>query len=247
MFWKIGHRGAAGHEPENTIRSFEKALKLGANVVEFDVRSTKEGLLVVAHDARVDRTTDGRGTVAKMTYTQIRHLRVWGRNDRRYCDSECHIPLLTEALEFFARSLPKNAAINIELKEADIAGIAVNLVQQYGLAEKTVLSAFDYPELEKGDSANWADLLWIKRKEPKIQIVLLTAEPTNLRRALHVAEAFEITAIGLPWRLAGPKTIEDIHRIKTLAMAYLVDDLDEIKILKSSGVDGIVSNFPDRL
>ncbi|MEM3174237.1 MAG: glycerophosphodiester phosphodiesterase family protein, partial [Candidatus Bathyarchaeia archaeon] len=64
---KIGHRGAKAYEPENTIRSFKRALELGVNAIELDVRRTKDGELVVIHDAEVDRTTSGKGLVSELT------------------------------------------------------------------------------------------------------------------------------------------------------------------------------------
>ena len=69
---RIGHRGARAYEPENTLRSFKKALEIGVDAVEFDVRKTKDNKLVVIHDADVKRTTDGEGLVSELTLKEIR-------------------------------------------------------------------------------------------------------------------------------------------------------------------------------
>src|SRR4028119_377881 len=90
MISNIGHRGAAGLEPENTLRSFRRAGAEGADAIELDLRLTRDGYLAVLHDATVDRTTDGSGPVTSMTLREIRHL------DAGL--GEC-IPAFEEALE----------------------------------------------------------------------------------------------------------------------------------------------------
>ena len=81
MVVKVGHRGAAGHEPENTLRSFRRAMELGADMVELDVHICGSGELVVIHDETVDRTTDGTGEVAKLTLDELKTLDA-GRGER---------------------------------------------------------------------------------------------------------------------------------------------------------------------
>ena len=103
MVVKVGHRGAAGHEPENTLRSFRKALDLGADMVELDVHLCGTGELVVIHDETVDRTTDGSGSVRDMPFHELRGLDA-GKGER--------IPTLREVLDL----LEGRAGVNIELK-----------------------------------------------------------------------------------------------------------------------------------
>ena len=90
MVLRIGHRGAMGYEPENTLRSFRKALELQCNMVEMDVRFCRSGELVVIHDDRLERTTNGKGAVVEETWERLRTLDA-GKNER--------IPLLQEAVE----------------------------------------------------------------------------------------------------------------------------------------------------
>ena len=87
---RIGHRGAAGHAPENTLASIEKAIALGADLVELDVQRTRDGYLVIIHDKTVDRTTDGTGSVSRMTLATLRTLHA-GDGQR--------VPTLEEALQ----------------------------------------------------------------------------------------------------------------------------------------------------
>ncbi|MGQ9690287.1 MAG: glycerophosphodiester phosphodiesterase [Thermoproteota archaeon] len=120
---KIGHRGAKFYEPENTLRSFRKALELGVDAVELDMRRTKDGELVVIHDAEVDRTTDGKGLVSGLTLKEVKRL-VTEKGEK--------IPTLKEVLDF----LDKRVRILIELKEDGVEEAVLNLVREKGLERK---------------------------------------------------------------------------------------------------------------
>lgn len=116
MVVKVGHRGAAGHEPENTLRSFRRAMELGADMVELDVHLCGSGELVVIHDETVDRTTDGTGEVAKMTLDEMRALDA-GKGER--------IPTLQEVIDLATGRMD----INIELKGLGTAGPALEHIE----------------------------------------------------------------------------------------------------------------------
>lgn len=88
---KIGHRGARAYEPENTLRSYKKAIELGVDAVELDVRKTKDNEIVVIHDPDVDKTTDGKGLFSELTLNEIKHLNT---------EKGEKIPALEEALDF---------------------------------------------------------------------------------------------------------------------------------------------------
>ena len=90
-YLRIGHRGARAYAPENTLRSFARALELGVNAIEFDVRQTKDGQLIVMHDDKVDRTTTGKGLVKDLSLKEIKELDA-GDGER--------VPAFGEALDF---------------------------------------------------------------------------------------------------------------------------------------------------
>src|SRR3989344_7793410 len=102
---KIGHRGAAGHEPENTMISFQRAIDMGADAIELDVQTTKDGEVIAMHDATVNRTTNGGGRVSHLLSVDIRRLRTKKRNQP--------IPALREILDVYQN----NRAIFIEIKD----------------------------------------------------------------------------------------------------------------------------------
>ena len=138
---KIGHRGAMGHEPENTLCSFQKALELGVDMIELDVYVLKTGELVVIHDDKVDRTTNGHGYVIDKSFKEIRSLDA-GQGEK--------IPTLNEVFGLVDKKVP----INVELKGEGTAIPVAKLIEQYindkGWTEEHFLvSSFDHPELKK--------------------------------------------------------------------------------------------------
>lgn len=180
MVFKIGHRGAAGYEPENTFSSFLTALELGANMVELDVRRTKDGKIVVIHDACVDRTTNGTGLVRDLTLEELGEFDV-GKGKK--------IPILSNILDLFAPHL----VINVELKEEGMAGEVLRLIQTYRRVDRVIVSAFD--DEESGYTSNWVDLLWLKRKESGIKIGLLARDYPHIWRSLELASAYDIYSL----------------------------------------------------
>jgi glycerophosphoryl diester phosphodiesterase len=114
----IGHRGASGYEPENTLRSFQKAIDLGVEMIELDVYTCKSGELVVMHDDKVNRTTNGNGYVFNMTLTELKTLDA-GKGEK--------VPTLVEVFDL----INKKIAINVELKGEGTAESTAELIQKY--------------------------------------------------------------------------------------------------------------------
>jgi glycerophosphoryl diester phosphodiesterase len=143
----IAHRGDSAHRPENTLSSFASALEVGAEVVEFDVQLTRDGQVVVLHDALLDRTTDGRGTVTGMTLQEVRAVSAGypTRFGDRYRGER--IPTLAEALGF----LRDRCKAMIEIKsdsvtddaEGGIEVLTVEEIRRAGMERDTVLIAFE--------------------------------------------------------------------------------------------------------
>lgn len=128
---RIGaHRGAMCHAPENTLAAFEKAIAFGTYRIEFDVRSSRDGHIVVMHDATIDRTTDGRGLVRDMTLEELGQVKVGGSEG---------IPTLLETLEC-ARG---RCLLLVELKDTDITDQVIEIIASAGMIDDCTLSAFD--------------------------------------------------------------------------------------------------------
>jgi len=223
---RIGHRGAMGHEPENTLRSFQKALDLGVDMIELDVYVLKTGELVVIHDDKLNRTTNGDGYVIDKSFEEIRSLDA-GQGEK--------IPTLEEVFDLVDKKVP----INIELKGEGTALPVARLMEQYiadkGWTEKHFLvSSFNHYELKK-----------FKEFKPKIRIgALITGIPIGYSDYGVKLDAY---SINLSLEFINQDFVDDAHSKGLKVFVYTVNDKDDIKRMKDMGVDGLFSNYPDRI
>ena len=136
-----GHRGCKAYMPENTLISFAEAFKLDVDVLEFDVQMTRDGVLVIMHDAMVDRTTDGTGSVWFKTLEEVKALDAgvkFGFPGER-------VPTFEEARECIRDEAPAHMVLNVEIKEQrpHVVDVAIELLEKYGLLERSVIASFD--------------------------------------------------------------------------------------------------------
>jgi glycerophosphoryl diester phosphodiesterase len=225
-FLKIGHRGAAGYEPENTLRSFSKALELGVDMVEFDIQKCATGELVVIHDHTVHRTTDGKGKVSELSFEELQKLDA-GKGEK--------IPTLQEVLDL----VNKRAAINIELIDqvsaANVAAcIRKNIAENGWKNDNFLVSSFYHKELKK-----------FKTIFPEIKIgALMEGVPVDDAK---FAEELDANSVNMSVESIDAEFIQDAHRRGIKVFAYTADNADTISDMKNLGVNGLFSNFPDRL
>lgn len=222
----IGHRGAKGYEPENTLVSFQKALEINADGVEFDVHVCKTGELIVIHDFTVDRTTDGRGAVADMTLSELKALKI---------ATFFTIPALGEVVALFN----KNHLINIELKGLDTAikvcDFIEKLVQQDTFNYSNfIVSSFHKNELKTVASYNC-----------KIPLGILTHG--NVAEALEWASAFSAVAIHPHFSLLSSENVALMRQKGYKIYTWTVNEPDDIVRVKALAVDAIITDFPDRI
>jgi len=199
----IGHRGARAYEPENTLRSFKKALEIGVDAVELDVRETKDNQLVVIHDADVKRTTDGEGLVSEFTLKEIKGLSA---------EKGEKIPTLKEALDF----LNKKVKIVIELKEAGIEEKVLLAVSEMGLQKTVVIVSFIEEALRKVRDLNnevETGLIYVKHKNPiKAALELKSSYLLPLYRFTHTANVKKAHENGLKvivWTINKPEEVAE--------------------------------------
>jgi len=223
---KIGHRGAMGYEPENTLASFSKALALGVDMIELDVYVLKTGELVVIHDDKVDRTSDGHGYVEDLSFEDIRKLDV-GNGET--------IPTLEEVINLVDRRVP----INIELKGEGTAEPVAKLITEYidrknYLADDFLISSFDHYELRR-----------FKELMSDVRVgALIGAIPIGYSK---FAEAVSAYSVHLSLDFIRKKYVDDAHKRGFKVFVYTVNDKDDINKMKKLGVDGLFSNYPDRI
>ncbi|MDH3214528.1 MAG: glycerophosphodiester phosphodiesterase [Myxococcales bacterium] len=246
----IGHRGAAGEAPENTLVSFERALADGAAILESDVHLTRDGVPVLIHDDAVDRTTNGSGRVAAFALEELRRLDAGHRftpdagRSHRFRGRGHRVPTLQEAFEAFPM-----ARFNLELKEK-VPGIVercLEIVAGAGREARTLLTAgddalmadlrarIDAAALPVAQGASTGDVLAF------IRSAIERTAPSAGPMALQVPAEFGDRP------LVTPAFVEHAHAHGLFVHVWIVNDPDEMRHLLAMGVDGIVTDFPAHL
>lgn len=218
----MGHRGAAGIEPENTMRSFEKAVALGVDWIEMDVHLTKDGHLVVIHDDRVDRTTNGRGLVHEMTLKEIQTLDA-GKGER--------VPLLREILSAF-RDRP--VKMQVELKAEGTAQAVVDLLEKMGLVGKVRLTC-----------GNLARLCEVKRLNPDVETGAIFGKPTT--DCCEQTKAVGAVALGIEFHHMNAYWVQKAHSMGLQVTPWCPDTPEDLRAMIALQPDRICTNRPDIL
>jgi len=228
----IAHRGFSGMAPENTLIAFQKAIECGADYIELDIHKTKDDSIVVIHDASVDRTSSNnmKGNVAEMTYSELAAVRAGysKKFGNKYKNEK--IPALREALEL-ARGKIK---VCIEIKVYDAEKEVLKIVNDLGVNDEVIIFSFYYPVLEK-----------IRQMDMNIPILLLvnTFEDT----IIDSAKAIRANAIGVGGGTVVAKQLPDtVHNHGMELWKWTVNDEDEMQKLFNIGIDGLITNYPDK-
>jgi glycerophosphoryl diester phosphodiesterase len=223
---KIGHRGAKGYEPENTLISFEKAIEMDADGIELDVHLSLDGHLIVIHDETIDRTTNGKGVVNQLTLQELKSFTI---------NEEYTIPTLQEVLDL----VNQRCFVNIELKNQDTAEKVVQLIEHY-ISDKNwkndhfLVSSFD-----------WNALQQVRFLNDSIRIGVLTE--TDLDLAISFARFMKAEALHPDFQLLTNEYTSKIHEKGILVFPWTVNKIDAVKRMKSFKVDGIITDFLDRV
>ncbi len=218
-FFFVAHRGASGSYPENTMLSFSKAVEYGADVVELDVRVSRDGVPIVFHDNTLDRLVGLPGKIGDYDYKDIKTFRVGGEP----------IPSLEEALDY----LVDHVGVFIEVKE-DVAIQAVtNIIIDNGYEENVAVISF---------SEN--PLVYIHNIAPNIVTGYIYMKPGD-----GIVKAKKIGAdLVLPYyRLASAKAIAFAHRLGLKVVVWVINDTDMALEYHRRGADGIATDYPEKI
>jgi glycerophosphoryl diester phosphodiesterase len=227
-FMIIAHRGASGYEPENTLRSFRRAMELDADMIELDVYACKTDELVVIHDLTADRTTNGKGYVWDMSFQELRSLDA-GKGEK--------IPTLEEVLEL----LTGRAKINLELKGPGVAKPVYKTIEKFVTKKKgsyndIYVSSFDHPMLKEFTSL-------INKDSAQIKICpLIFGIPAGLA---EFAVQFNAYSINISSDFVNKDIVNDAHKRGMKVFVYTINDANELKRIESLGIDGIFTDYPD--
>ncbi len=217
---KIGHRGARAYEPENTLRSFNRAIELGVDAVELDVRRTKDEEIVVIHNSDVNKTTDGSGSVSDFTLEEIKKF---------VTEKGEHIPTLEEVLELVG----KRVKILVELKETGIEKRVLDLIGEKGLLDNVIIISFHENALKKIRELNdkvTTGLIYVRHKNP-------------IQAALDLKAKYLLPL----YRFTHSANVEKAHEKGLKVIVWTINKAEEVAEYKKKGVDGIASDNPDIL
>lgn len=233
---RIGHRGAAGTHPENTMASFRQAVALGAQGIEFDVHLTADGQVAVIHDPFLDRSTNREGRVGDLTLAEIQQADAGAWKGEQFAGER--VPSLVE----FFHWAPPDLQLFLELKGGSsvypgIEALLLELIDAHGVRERIQISSFDHDGLKR-----------FRELDPTIQLGMLyngyfdeTLDPVNW------AVEQKFNAIHPDHRLVTPELVARAHAAGLAVNVWTANEPADIARMKECGVDGIMSDYPDRL
>jgi glycerophosphoryl diester phosphodiesterase len=222
----IGHRGAKAYAPENTLMAFQKAIDMNVDGIELDVHLCKTREIIVIHDFTVDRTTNGKGHINELSLQELKTLRI---------NEEFELPTLTEVFEL----VNKKCLINIELKGKEMAKPIIELIESY-IKEKNwkyehfLISSFD-----------WVSLLDIHLLNPEIPLGVLTEY--DLELAFAFTKFINAQSIHSYYHLLSKEKTEQMQEQGFQVFAWTVNEPEDIQKIKTYNVNGIISDYPDRI
>ena len=235
---RIAHRGAsgAGLAPENTLAAFERAIQIGVDAVELDVRSTRDGALVVLHDPLLDRTTDREGPVRELSLEQVRAADAGGWFAPEFAGQK--VPALAEALDLMRR----RALAVIEIKADHLAEAVLGVVDDLAMEDQVVIQSFSTETIRR-----------VKVIDPAAPAALLVGQlptsPSRMRARRMVREVLSLGANILNiWHAAlTPAFFEEVRKRGLAAWTWTVDEEVVLRDVIQMGVQGVATNRPDRL
>jgi glycerophosphoryl diester phosphodiesterase len=228
----IAHRGASGHAPENTLAAFRKAIALGATFIETDLHLSRDARFLAIHDDTVDRTTNGRGAVRDLTLADLRRLDAGSWFGSEYAGER--MPTLEEILDFAKKN---DVVFYLEIKPGGSWGgehALIGALRESGEIARTVILSFDS-----------AILATIRQIEPTVMTGLLFEGQIEapLERALEIG-ARQLVVRG---DLVTPGMIGDAHKKDVQVVCWTVNHPAHMRLLMAAGVDGMISDYPDRV
>lgn len=231
----IAHRGYSAKYPENTMLAFTKAVEYGADGIELDIQLTKDGEVVICHDERIDRTSNGKGLIKDMTLAELKQF-AFNNGMINLDDADevnTSLPTLREFLEWFQST---DIMVNIEFKTAfinypNIVSKTVELVKEFSVSERVIFSSFHHYTIQA-----------VKAMDANLECGFLTIanliNPGEYCLA-HGVENYHPLYLSL---LSAPEAVENCHANKININAYTADKAEDIQALLDLGIGGVITN-----
>ena len=244
----IAHRGGRGLWPENTLYAFERAIKLGVDAIEFDVHLTRDHQLVILHDDTVDRTTDGVGKVEEQDYSTLSLLDAgyrWTDDNGKtypYRGQGIHLPLLEEVLNAFPF-----VRMNIELKTpGSVASDQFSgVLRRFGCGDRVLVASFHSETIDQV-RAGYPTLAFTASTRHSASFLAMNFFRIDFAFNPS-ANAFQIPQQIGPLPVVTPYFVERAHHHNVAVHAWTINEKDDMNRLIKAGVDGILTDYPDRL
>lgn len=241
-----GHRGASAERPENTMAAFERALAVGANALELDVHATRDGRVVVAHDATGARMANDPRRVSACTWDEVRRWDVgWGFVDpsgaRPYAGQGIHPPLLEEVLDAF-----QDVPLNVDLKEGrePLVDAFLDLVRRAGAQHRVRAACFSARPLRRLERLGWSGATGMAR-EDVLRLLTMPSRWAVRKRGRDLAAQLPLHFGPLP--LDTPRLVARCRRLGLRLDYWVINDPATAQRLWGLGAHGIVSDDPARL
>ncbi|SDL49956.1 glycerophosphoryl diester phosphodiesterase [Catalinimonas alkaloidigena] len=222
------HRGYSNLAPENTLSAFRKAIEVGADYFECDVRRTQDDSLVILHDATIDRTTNRKGKLASFTYADLRQVDAGypTKFGKQFAGEK--LPTLREALALAKGKIK----VEIEIKEAGLADDVVALVQELGMASDVSVISFDFGEIQR-----------VKELAPAIPVKYLVGKTWG-QKELDQLLSIRGEYLG-PSGVSSPELIQLAHDKGVKIIAYTFNTPEGMAEALAAHLDGIATDFPE--
>lgn len=227
MFINYAHRGASQYFPENTLSSFYAGLYMGANGIETDIHRTKDGILVLFHDDDISRATNGKGIVSDYTYREMMDFLVFNPNR----DRTDKIVTLEDFLKYFGY---RDLTFAIELKQDHVEKETIDMLEAFGMREKTILTSFNYESIKNAKAYN-----------PEYRVGLLygpdESDPVGKVQSIHGEELCPLASS------LNRQTVDRYRKMGFTVRAWGIYNEEIMEHACDCGVDGMTVNFPDLL
>ena len=225
------HRGASGYAPENTLEAFDMAAKMGADGVELDVHFTKDGEIVVCHDEKIDRVSNGQGSIPTYTYAELLNFDF---GYKFYGEVRgIKIPTLAQVYELLKDT---DLVINIEIKSADptMPARCIELAKSFGMFDRTLISSFNHFQLVRSREA-----------DPSVMIAPLYS--FNMVRAWDYCGFLQADAVHTHFNqvILDNSYVENCHNNNVRVHVWTANTETDMANMIEAGVDAIITNFPD--
>jgi glycerophosphoryl diester phosphodiesterase len=231
----FAHRGASGYYPENTMISFKRALEMNCTGIETDIQMTRDGLLILMHDEKINRTTNGSGYIKDYTYKELKKLDAGSWFDKRFKNAA--IPLAEELLEL---TKLKDIFINLELKTdkiwyKNIEEKVIELINKINMNDRVIISSF-----------NHKSLMLCKEIDSTIKTAVLYKR--RFSKPEKFADLSKADAVHPPFYAIRNKNFVNNLKAKGFMInSWTVNSYENMELLIERGIDGIITNFPDML